>query len=76
MGPDDGEPAVSAQERADNAACELAKAVAEMARPEDGEMVIIIRSSLGGVTVKDATASGDVLWTWDWFWRPKVDKPD
>jgi hypothetical protein len=62
----------SAQERADAAAGEIAKAVAEMAGSRDGEMAIIVRSSMDGASADGDRVSGDLLWTWDWFWRPKT----
>lgn len=71
-----GAAAVSAQERADRAAQELATAVAEMSGAADGETVIIVRSTMDGCTVQDGLASGQLLWTWDWFKRPKTEKPD
>ena len=67
---------MKAQERANEAAGKLAAAVAELAGPEDGEMVIIVRSSVDGSVVEGTRASGDLMFTWDWFWRPKSNKQE
>ena len=65
---------MTAQERADEAAEELVKAVAEMGGPKDGEAVVIVRFTQDASVVAGTTASGDLFWHWDWFKRLKTDK--
>lgn len=68
---------MSDQQDAEAAASQLAQAIARMAAtPPDGsgftglpdmELIVVLRGS---------SMDGQYLWTWDWFSRPKTNKPD
>lgn len=66
---------MSSQEQADQLAGALAGYVAGLGGPGDGEIAIIIRVTVDGTVVSpDGVVSQDVLWTWDWFRRPKGER--
>jgi hypothetical protein len=69
-------PMTDLQSRADHLAGDLARAIADLAAsPDDGEMVAIVRISQNDSARDGGTIRSNLLWTWDWFWRPKTDKP-
>lgn len=67
---DSGGQFANAQEVADASACTLMKAVGQLAGPGDGEIVVIVRASVD----MDGASESDLLYHWDWFWRPKAEK--